>query len=253
MTMIDDPRAEAMIEIAKSMMSQGRRRSERVIYYRAPERLTDGRKYEQAHWIGWGDTQQSAQLAKMQRGWIPLPKYGYVDRKPREDGPDTAFEIYGAWGIILCHPDGPAEFPADQIITFRWYKEENLRMSLNQNIPPTLKVKNGLVQWPQLRGMTITDYDCPECHNVQRHKTVDLAYHLRISHGYDRADVIAFGNQLGINFEKEMVESGRIRNTFAFEEDEPEEPTAEEQEEAVFAAATVRPRGRPPGRSNNDG
>ena len=253
MTMIDDPRSEAMIEIAQNMMSQGRRRSERVIYYRSPERLPDGRKYDQAGWIGWGDTQQSAQLAKLQRGWIPLPKFGYIQGKRRDDDPDTAFETYGPWGIILSHPDGPAEFPKEQIITYRWYEADNLRMSLNGNIPPTLKVKNGLVQWPQLRGMEIVDYDCPECHNVKRHKPVDLAYHMRLAHGYDRQDIVVLGGEMGIDFSKELVAGGRVRNTFAFEDEPEPEETAAEPEETVFAAATVRPRGRPPGRSTDNG
>ena len=150
--------------MADSMLG-GRKADEKVIYYKKPN-----------GWIVWGDTQPSKQLAMMQLGMQPLPQYGHIT-----DSSDV-------WGPILRHPQGPSEFCAEQVITFRWYQESDC------------PVKG--VKFPCLAGKKIVQFPCPECQRHPFHEAIHLASHLRIMHGYDRAEIIAYGTATGIDFMK---------------------------------------------------
>jgi len=146
-------------------MTGGKRQSEKVIYYR----LKSG-------WIGWGDTQASKQLGMIQKGAIPLPQYGTITNS--ED----------IWGPILRHRDGPAEFPVEQVLTYRWYKPENV------------PVQN--VRFPQLAGQKIVEFPCPECSRPAFHSPIHLGSHLRVMHAYDRSEVLKYGEAMHIDFSK---------------------------------------------------
>ena len=138
----------------------------------------------------------------LDRGFEPLRKYGDVtqfhgtneDGKPKRDPA-------GIWGPILRHKDGPAEFSAEQIITARWYKESDL---------PVPGVK-----WPQLRGVQIKEYQCPQCNRAPfvsaigadgeplsiGDGTIGLANHLGTSgHQWDRLSLMSYGEKVGIDF-----------------------------------------------------
>jgi hypothetical protein len=209
---------EALISVAQNMMGQRGGRSERVCYYRAPERRPDGQVHTQAGWIGWDQTQEGVQLRKIMRGYIPLQRYGVIEAKRKDEYPDGPFEIYGPWGQLLTNPEGVREIPAAQIIAYFWYDENQLRQSLNGNIPQTLKVRNGMVLWPQLKGMDIKVYQCPECSNQRFNEPIHLARHLRNWHDYDRQDIIAFGNEQGVDFRTEVSRNGKIMKGYAFED-----------------------------------
>ena len=249
MTMVSNSEAdEALITAARSMFQNNRARSERVCFYRTPQHRPDGAKHLQAGWIGWGDTQDSIKMGKISRGYLPLDQYGFIRSKSREDDPDGPFELYGPWGVILSQPGGPAEFPLEQILTYHWYDADRLRQSLHGRIPPTLRVKDGMVLWPQLRGHELRVFACPECSDWRSIEAVFLARHLRIWHDYDRADIIAFGAQYGVDFSTEINREGRVIRSMSFEDDGGDDPSPEPDVDDGFgfSVEVARPtRGRP--------
>lgn len=253
MTMVANTEAdEALISAARSMFQNNRARSERVCYYRTPQRRPDGQKHAQAGWIGWGDTQDSIKMGKISRGYLPLDEYGFIRSKAREDDPDGPFELYGPWGVILSQPGGPAEFPLEQLLAYHWYDADRLRASLHGRIPPTLKVRDGMVLWPQLAGHELRVFACPECSDWRSLEAVFLARHLRIWHDYDRADIIAFGQQYGVDFSTEINREGRVIRSLSF--DAPADDGIEEMEPepAGFSLNIERPDRRGPGRPRKE-
>ena len=242
---------EALIAAARSMFANQRARSERVCYYRLPQRTPSGAPHKQAGWISWGDTQEGVKLGKLVRGQIPLEQFGFIRTKRSEEDPDGPFELHGHWGPILCHRDGPREFPVSQIMAYHWYDAERLRIALHGGIPSTLRVRDGMVLWPQLSGQDIRIFACPECGDWRAIEAVFLARHLRIHHDYDRADIIAFGSQYGVDFATEINREGRVIRSFSFDmpTDEPEEV---ELEEAGFSIDVARPERRGPGRPRKE-
>lgn len=242
MTMVGNlAQDEALIAAARSAFTENRQRSERVCFYRTPQKKVDGSRHLQAGWIGWGDTQQSIKLGKIARGYIPLEQYGYIQTKRMDSDPDGPFETYGPWGVILSQRNGVLEFPKDQILSYYWYDADRLRQSLKGNLPPTLKVRDGMVLWPQLAGAEIRVFLCPECSDHPEREAVNLARHLRIWHAYDRADIIAFGQQYGVDFSTEMNREGRVIKAFSFDAAEAEvEP--EEDETPGFTLDVQRPK-----------
>lgn len=180
------------------------KRDERVIYYRKSGGLEDG-------WIVWGDSESGTKLRDATiRGMQPLFKYGaitcFLDKAQKE--PDPA----GIWGPILRHPDGPAEFPIEQIVAFRWHTD-----------PPVSGVR-----FPQLQGTKITQYQCPECSRapfgeLKRGDEVilsaiqSLGNHLTIMHKWDRLALLRWGDRVGIDFD--AIDA---RKVIPYEYEEPE-------------------------------
>jgi hypothetical protein len=244
---------EALIAVARETLTAGNRiRSERVCYYRTPQRRPDGGRHAQAGWIGWGDTQQSAKISKIARGYLPLMsgnqyRYGFIEAKRRDEDDDGPFELWGPWGVILSQRGGMAEFPVDQILTYHWYDAERLRQSLNGSIPPNIPVRNGMVLWPQLAGENLKIFSCPECNDWRHLEAVFLARHLRIWHSYDQADIMAFGAQHGVDFAAELNANGRVLKSVTFESAD-EAPDEAEAATPGFSFEVAQPERRGPGR-----
>ena len=166
------------------------RKDERVIYYRKPITGSD-----EDGWIVWGDSESGTKLRdRAILGFTPLFKYGiitcYLDSELKQ--PDPA----SVWGPILRHPDGPAEFPVSQIVTYRWHTD-----------PPIPGLR-----FSQLSGMQITQYQCPECSRapfgeLKRGDEVvlsaikGLGSHLTIMHKWDRLALLRWGDRVGIDFD----------------------------------------------------
>ena len=178
---------------------------DQVIYYRKPD------KGLEAKWITCGDSVSgSKHLDYAKRGFEPLHKYGSVNNIQRDlrafgsksspvapefSNTDSLRAERYRWEQILTHPDGSAEFPIDQIIAYSWYRPEN--------VPVT-----GVV-FPQLQGLKIREYRCPERCGRPPFVDIDgiggvtnLANHLRISHEWDRVSIMAYGERVGIDFNK---------------------------------------------------
>jgi len=165
----------------------GRNLGDEVIYYRRP---VDGE--HNAGWITHGDSISGTKFKDMvSRGFEPLMKYGSINTKANEA------RGWGIWEPILSHPDGPAEFPLEQIVISRWYKPDQCPV-------PT-------VRFPQLRGVKIVEYRCPECSRppfpeLKKDDAVlvsavgSLGNHLRIMHKWDRLSLLGYGDRVGIDF-----------------------------------------------------
>lgn len=236
---------EALIAVARESLAAGNRiRSERVCYYRTPQRTPDGARHKQAGWIGWGDTQQGVKISKIARGYLPLMngseyRYGFIEAKHRDTDPDGPFERWGPWGVILSQPGGMAEFPQDQILTFHWYDAERLRQSLQGSLPPNVPVKDGMVLWPQLAGASLRVFFCPECSDWRHLEAVFLARHLRIWHDYTQADILAFGQQYNVDFSAELHLMNKVTQTMTIEA-----APAEAEDDAIpgFEIEIARPK-----------
>ena len=177
---------------------------DQVIYYRRP------RKGENAGWITWADSISGSKLRDyVKRGFEPLMQFGVINTNGRdlrafgngrnsEPEGDMTKDKY-LWEAILSHPDGPAEFPVDQLIAFRWYRPENCP------VPEAY--------FPQLVGKKIKEYTCPEHCGRRPFVEIDgiggasgLRQHLRIMHAWDQSNLQAYGERVGIDFNKADID-----------------------------------------------
>ena len=186
--------------------TQGRGLGDSVIYYRRPFLTRDGDPAANAGWITWADSLSGTKLRDYEyRGFTPLRKYGPLNdedrlnetlhRAKKENWTKRQFDNEWIWGAILRHPDGPAEFPLDQIMAFRWYEPAQC----------PLRGVNPVELFPQLRGHKVKIHRCPQC--ARTFAAVDgfgaaepFANHLRIMHEYDMVNILNFGQRIGIDF-----------------------------------------------------
>lgn len=177
---------------------------DRIIYYRRP------RQGEDPGWIVYGDSLSGTKLQdRLRRGFEPLMQYGAINSAardlamfgdkshPRDEGMTRGRYI---WEGILSHPDGPAEFPIEQIVTFRWYRPEHCPVQD--------------AYFPQLVGKKIKEYTCPERCGRPPFVACDgiggigpLRTHLRVMHKWDQANLQAYGARVGIDFNMSDVNS----------------------------------------------
>ena len=179
--------------LLESFFRINKRREEYVGYWRLPADHHDG---DAGNWLTWADTQDSKTASQIRRGWQPLGMYGRVTGIL----PDGSTPPGASWFPILNHKHGPAEFPASQVQTYRWYRPDQLPE------PFTGKA----IAFPQLNaalkgGLEIREYACPECHKFFFFEPWHLATHLANRHDYDRTEIIALGTQVGIDFTKSIL------------------------------------------------
>lgn len=197
-----------------------------IIYYRRPRFTRDGEPAENAGWITWADSLSGTKRRDYEtRGWVALTQYGKINSQQRENalanrienGEQMTPRQYSAeyiWGAILRHPDGPAEFPLDQILALRWYEARNCPI---KDVEPAQL-------FPQLKGHRIKHYPCPQCN--RSFAEVDgsgaaksFANHLRIMHDWDMANILNYGKEVGIDFAKvDFGSTGVVEMTFGEEE-----------------------------------
>ena len=180
---------------------------DQIIYYRRP------RHGENAGWIVYGDSLSGTKLRDyVKRGFEPLMQFGIINSAERDQ------RMYGdrshprdeamtkdryIWEGILIHPDGPVEFPVEQTITYRWYRPERCP------VPEAY--------FPQLVGKKIKEYTCPERCGRPPFVAVEgiggvgtLRTHLRVMHGWDQTNLQAYGERVGIDFNKADVDTVTI-------------------------------------------
>ncbi len=99
------------------------------------------------------------------------------------------------WRLIF-QKGGAKEFPLEQVIAYHWHIR-----------PPYREV-----EFPQLRGLDIVDFECPECtdklvvfsaltkEEAARQLRIHLTSRINDSHSYSPADVQALGAELGVDF-----------------------------------------------------
>ena len=178
------------------------------MYYRRPD------KGEHRRWIvvgGRGDVEDMSQL-----GFEPLWKFGLL----RKTVPGTNEGEQNIWATILEHPDGPAAFPAEQVMISRWYRPEDC---------PVLGVT-----FPQLAGHKVKEYQCPECRRpafaaIDGFGAIEpLGRHLRLIHRWDRVSLVRYGEKVGIDFDAIY---SNIEKEYEFEGEAPRETPEEAPEE----------------------
>jgi hypothetical protein len=180
------------VAMEQMLRTVGRSRDEVVGYYRLPDGYRDGAA---SRWITFADTQPGKRLPYMERGWTPLPQYGRVWGKD----PDGNSSKEYVWLPILSTAQGRAEFPASQVLTYGWYRPERLPAPL----------RGRALDFPQLEkaiadGLEVHEYECPECTGQRFFTPWALASHLRNHHDYDRAEIIALGKEVGVDFAKTL-------------------------------------------------
>ena len=161
-------------------------------------------------WIVVASTSPGNRSGYEYKGFTFLPQYGEfangtgearADKNASDDRGNPWNPAMEPWRLIFQR-DGVKEFPVEQIIAFRWH----LR-------PPYKEVK-----FPQLEGIDIKTYPCPECKkgvfsSVNPLEASDqLRTHLtsRINgrHEYTPGDLRELGDELNIDFNSARV--GRI-------------------------------------------
>jgi len=179
-------------------------------YYRKPDRG------DEANWI----TVKGIKHGKRERledhkGFTYLREYGEMP-----DGHTNQ------WEWILTHEGGPEEFPASQILTYRWYNPEDIPTRCDwegkdeEPCPYMLKLQEG-VTFPQLTGHKVEELSCPECDRPP-FAVIDgvggigpLARHLSIMHDWDADRMTKYGKKVGIDFDLAYA-SERKPKTFDF-------------------------------------
>ena len=163
---------------------------EKHMYFRRPA------TGENPGWIVFAGTNLDRQNDLMRRGFTRMDKYGTIEdmevqlRRAGRIHPEAQID---PWYPILMHPDGPREFPVEQVLQLRWYKAEHC---------PVEGTK-----FPQIGAHSVREYQCPEC-KVLPFAAIDgmggiepLGRHLRIQHGWDRASLVKYGERINIDFD----------------------------------------------------
>ncbi len=180
-------------------------------YYRKPN-----------DWIVVAATTPSNRSGYEYKGFTYLPQYGEfangtnertATQNARDDRGNPWNPAIEPWRLIFQR-DGAKEFPIDQIIAFRWH------------LTPPYKE----VTFPQLEGVDITVYPCPECDKGVFSSTNPLGAsgqlrtHLTCGsnkrHEYSPGDLRELGQELKIDFDSARV--GRIEQVKE-QIDEPQE------------------------------
>lgn len=228
----------ATAEAGFPALMQNRSKFEKTIYYRAPAQRSDGKgglfTHAQAGWITCRGNNDNTQLTMLRKGYQPLPQFGIVAQGTPQN--PSAYDRYGKWGPILTHPDGPAQFPLAQILALGWYRPE--RVPVPGVKFPALSKANLERELGEAR---IVEFHCPECERYRTLKANHLGRHLKVSHDYDRTELMALARDKGWSFSKDLT-GDRIEQAFEFTDDEPEDAPAAPVAEPSFEVAVDRPR-----------
>jgi len=177
------------------------------MYYRLP----DG-------WIAPAPGHPFEQSKRAERKQVALKQYGQFlyDRRATDANGQRWDARAEPWRMIFQR-GGELEFPVDQVIAHRWH----LR-------PPYQEVT-----FPQLQGVYWEVYECPDCAKAvftsleEGYAPQDMINHLRLGHGWSRAEVAEYAREVGINFKRE-----RRSHTPTVEREQPKDaPEGERNDE----------------------
>lgn len=129
------------------------------------------------------------EFAKRQRqGWTPLSQYGtFTPGRKSTDSRGATFDAAReGWrvGFQKGGQEFAREFPIAQIVAYNWHLT-----------PPYREIT-----FPQLEGLDIPAFECPECVRPPLPTTQALATHLRLRHDYSRVDLREYGKEIGVDF-----------------------------------------------------
>lgn len=139
-----------------------------------------------AGWIIGGPAWPDEVRKAGERGETPLPQYGtwLPSRRGAVDTRGMPFDPLNEGWRILFQRGGHKEMPVSQVVAYGWH------------INPPYKG----VDFPQLEGLEIESYECPECRLRPTSDPLALADHMRLMHDYTRQDMRAYGEEVGIDF-----------------------------------------------------
>ena len=162
-------------------------------------------------WITTGPTTDSNRADFEYMGYSFLSKYGQFknvnDITHEVDINRVPWNSYAeAWRRIF-QLGGAKEFPIDQIIAFRWH----IRRPYKE------------VTFPQLEGVEIYDFYCPECDQGvfsstnEREALIQLRHHLTTTingpHSYRVEDLTRLGQEWGLDFFAQGVGRRAVRRS----------------------------------------
>jgi hypothetical protein len=172
-----------------------------------PGRGQHGYYHKANGWVVVAATTPSNKADYEYKKHVFLPQYGEfvpdtADPRANPKGADDKGMPWNSalepWRLIFQR-DGAKEFPVDQIIAYRWH------------IRPPYKE----VTFPQLEGIDITDYPCPECdkgifsspnpQEAARQLRTHLTSAISESHKYSATDLRELGKEWGIDFDTARV------------------------------------------------
>ncbi len=153
------------------------------MYYR----LSDG-------WISPAPAHPLEVAKRLERKQIALKAYGQFlyDRRSTDANGQRWDARAEPWRMIFQR-GGEQEFPVDQVIAFKWH----LRSPYQE------------VSFPQLEGIYWEVYECPDCEKAvftsleEGYAPHDMIDHLRLGHGWSRAEVAEYAREVGISFKRE--------------------------------------------------
>lgn len=171
-------------------------------------------------WITTGPTTPSNRSAMEYKGATFLPQYGEFANGTAAGAPQERDARGVAWNPadepwrMIFQRGGGKEFPADQIIAYRWHVR-----------PPYREVT-----FPQLDGVRIFDLQCPECDRGLFSSTNEndaaqmLKTHLTTGtnnrHSYTPSDLRALAQEYNLDFDQRRIGTNAVRSV-QVEEPEP--------------------------------
>lgn len=155
------------------------------MYWRMPDQKGKGHD----GWIAYVASHPNEYAKRTKAGWAPLAHLGSFTHAERSvDTRNVPFNSAREPWRVLFQNDGEAEFPITQLIAYGW------------DITPPYNE----VTFPQLAGIDVPRFLCPECNLRPVAKAQHLMQHLVIGHSYLRRDVLDYGKEAGIDFTRVM-------------------------------------------------
>jgi len=145
-------------------------------------------------WISPAPAHPLELVQRAERNQIALKQYGqFLYDRRATDANGQRWDARAEPWRMMFQRGGEQEFPIDQILAFKWH----LRSPYQE------------VTFPQLQNVYWEAYECPDCEQVvltsleEGYAPQDMISHLRLGHGWSRAEVTEWAREVGIKFKRE--------------------------------------------------
>jgi len=144
-------------------------------------------------WISYGPAHADEWQRRTVIGHVPLPQYGqFPYARKATDANGQRWDAKAEPWRMFFQRGGVKELCLEQIIAHNWHIR-----------PPYREVV-----FPQLEGVYYETYECPDCTRSvftsleEGYAPFVLNTHLRMGHGWSRAEVAEYGRELGLKFRR---------------------------------------------------
>ena len=129
-------------------------------------------------------------------GWVPLDQYGsfiYGQRGNTEvkDANGVMFGSSDENYRVFFQKGGAPVMPVDQVIAYGWHRQA-----------PYANDDGTPMDFPQLAGLDIPEYQCLECNHAPYVATAHLRTHLLQTHQYSRIELNSYAQDSGVTWER---------------------------------------------------